>query len=80
MLLVMDLPLDFHLHLQSFLRNDDIHYFLNSNKQHFNFVKYETIYYTLTAEKSREYVEDERFREMILSKVKDGSKQILIDI
>ncbi len=64
--------LDIIKHLQSFLSHDDNHYFLNSNKLHFTSLKQETIYFLLTKEKSREYVEDERFRETILSKVKDG--------
>ncbi len=76
MLLLVNLPDVIIKHLQSFLSNDDIHYFLNCNKLHFSSLKEETIYFSLNKEKSREYVEDERFREMILSKVKDGSKQI----
>ncbi len=75
-MLLVDLTEVLIKHLQSFLSNDDIHYFLNSNKRHFTSLKQETIYFSLNKEKSREYVEDERFREMILSKVKDGRKQI----
>ncbi len=39
-------------------------------------MKQEIIYFSLNKEKSREYVKNERFREMILSKVKDAIKQI----
>ncbi len=62
-------------HLLSFLSYDDIHYFINSNKLHFSQLKQETIYFSLNKQKSREYVEDERFR-IILNKVKDGSQQV----
>ncbi len=76
MLLLVDLPTVIIKCLLSFLSNDDSHYFLNSDDQYFSSLKQEMIYFSLTKEKSREYVEDERFREMILSKVKDGYQQI----
>ncbi len=75
-LLLVNLPDVILKHLQSFLSYDDIHYFLNSNQLYFSSLKQETIYFSLNKKKSEEYVEDERFREMILSKVKDGSQQI----
>ncbi len=76
MLLLVNLPDVILKHLQSFLSNDDIRYFLNSNKLYFSSLKQETIYFSLNPQKSQEYLRDERFREMILSKVKDKSKQI----
>ncbi len=76
MLLLVNLPDVILKHLQSFLSHGDIHYFLNSNKSHFSSLKQETIYFSLNPEKSQEYVKEESFRETILSKVKDGSKQI----
>ncbi len=76
MLLLVNLPDVILKYVQSFLSNDDTHYFLNSNKLYFSTLKQETIYFSLNKKKSEEYVEDERFREMILSKVKDGSQQI----
>lgn len=75
-MLLVNLPDVILKHLQSFLTNDDIHYFLNSNKHHFFNLKRETIYFSLNTEKSREYVESERFREIILKKVKDRRKQV----
>ncbi len=76
MLLLVNLPDVIIRYVQSFLHFDDIHYFLNSNKLYFSSLKREMIYFSLNKKKSQEYVEDERFREMILSKVKDGSRQI----
>ncbi len=76
MLFLVNLPDVIIKYLLSFLSNDDIHYFLSSNKLHFTSLKQETIYLSLNKEKTREYVANERFRETILSKVKDGSKQI----
>ncbi len=76
MFLLVNLPDVIIKHLQSFLSNDDFHYFLNSSKRHFRSLKKETVYFSLNREKSREYVEDGRFRKMILRKVKDSSKQI----
>lgn len=71
-----DLPDVILKHLQSFLSYDDIHYFIHSNKLHFSSLNKEMIYFSLNQEKSREYLYDPRFREMILNKVKDGRKQI----
>ncbi len=76
MLLLGNLPDVIIKHLQSFLHSDDIHYFLNSSKLYFSSLKQETIYFSLNKKKSQEYVENERFRELLLSKVKDGSRQI----
>ncbi len=78
MLLLVNLPDVVLKDLQSFLSRDDVFYFLNSNKCYFSSLKKETIYFSLNQEKSREYVEDERFRAKILSKVKDGKKQIAL--
>ncbi len=75
-MLLVNLPDVILKYLQSFLSYDDIHYFLNSNKYYFSSLKQETIYFSLNRPESREYVEDERFRELILSKVKDGRAQI----
>ncbi len=76
MLMLVNLPDVILKHFQSFLSKEDILYFLNSNKLHFSSLRQEMIYFSLNKEKSRQYVEDERFREMILSKVKDGTRQI----
>ncbi len=76
MLLVIDLPDVILKHLQTFLSYEDVIDFLNSNKVHFTSLRQETRYFSLNKKKSQEYVEDERFREMILSRVKDGNKQI----
>ncbi len=76
MLFLVNLPDVIIKYLLSFLSNDDIRYFLSSKKLHFSSLKQETIYLSLNKEKTREYVENERFRETILSKVKDGRKQI----
>ncbi len=79
-MLLVDLPDVILKHLQSFLSKDDIHDFVNSNKAHLSSLKQETIYFSLNKEKSLEYVKDERFREMMLSKVMDGNKQIGLKI
>ncbi len=76
MMMLVNLPDVIIKYLQSFLCNDDIHYLMNSNKLYFSSLKQETIYFSLNKKKSQEYIEDERFREIILSKVKDRSKQI----
>ncbi len=72
----MNLPDVILKHLQSFLPSEDINYFVNSNKSPLASLKKETIYFSLNKKKSRKYVEDERFRGKVLSKVKDGRKQL----
>ncbi len=77
-MMLVSLPDVIIKYFQSFLCNDDIHYLMNCNRFYFSSLKYETIYFSLNKKKSQEYVEDERFRERILSKVKDGSQQIAL--
>lgn len=74
--MLLDLPDVILKHLQSFLSYTDIRYFVNTNKLYLSSLKQETIYFSLNKEKSREYVEDERFREIVLAKVMNGRKQI----
>ncbi len=63
---------------QSFLSSDDYHYLLNSSKRLFQHVKRRTIYFHLTKEKSKEYLTDESFQSVLLSKVENGWNQIAV--
>lgn len=72
----VDLSEDFFRLLQSYLNNDDYHYFLNSSKQHFMTLKRKTIYFRLNKEKTYQYLTDKNFQSILLSKVEDGWEQI----
>lgn len=64
--------------IQSFLSHDDYHYFVNTSKRLFGYIKRRSIYFHLNAEKSNEYLSDPSFRTLLLSKVENGWNQIRI--
>ncbi len=70
------LPQDiFHL-IQTFLSNDDYHYFLNSSKRLFCDFKRKTIFFKLNQEGSYLYAMNKEFQRLLLSKVENGWNQI----
>ncbi len=66
--------------IQTFLTKDDYHYLMNTSKEHFNELKYNTIYFSLNEEKSWQYLEDPYFQSILLNKVDNGWKQIGIKL
>lgn len=64
--------------IQTFLSNDDYHYFLNSSKIHLAELKRRTIFFSLNEESSERYLEDQDFQSILLSEVEDGWRQIRI--
>lgn len=64
--------------LRGFIYSDDYHYFVSSSKRLFGDVKRRTIYFHLTKKKSKEYLTDESFQSLLLSKVENGWNQISI--
>lgn len=73
---VIDIPEALIGIIQSYLSNDDYHYFMNTSKTHFRYIKKQTIYYDLEYGKSQEYIHNQHFQELLLSKVNNGWKQI----
>ncbi len=68
--------------IESFLSKDDYHYLMNTSKHHFEDMKRKTIYFTLNEEKSLEYITNDKFQQLLLSKVINGWKQIgiIVDV
>lgn len=62
----------------SFLSHDDYHYFVNASKRLFGDIKRRSIYFHLNVEKSNQYLSDQSFRTLLLSKVDNGWNQIRI--
>ncbi len=76
MLCLRQLPEEIIRLLQSFLSNDDYHYFMNTSKQCFGELKKTTIYFPLNEEYSLRYVEDGEFQSNLLARITNGWKQI----
>lgn len=72
-MLLLDLPLDIVRWIQSYLTQDDYHYFLNSTKR-LSKVKFESIQFNLTVERSDKCLKDVNFQLQLVSKVKDWSQ------
>ncbi len=66
--------------IEPFLTKSDYHYFLNTSKEHFCCLKKERIYFALSTSSSREYILNPTFRELLLSKVVNGWKQISVNV
>lgn len=62
--------------LQSFLCQDDYHCLMNTSKGLFALIKQQTVYYTLSSEKSEEYCVSETFRNHVRNQVKSPQQQI----
>eukprot|EP01040_Poterioochromonas_malhamensis_P016318 gene16318-18496_t len=71
----IDVPEEIYPLLKSFLRQDDYHCLINASKG-FSRIKQQTVYYTLTDEKSVEFCTSETFRNNVLSQVKSPQQQI----
>lgn len=76
MLVLCALPEVIFQWILSFSSHDDSHYFFNSSKSLFADLKKRTIYFALNKEKSSQYIRDESFRNLLLSKVESGWNQI----
>ncbi len=77
---ILLLPADIFRLIESFLTKSDYHYFLNTSKEHFTCRKKERMYFALSSSRSREYILSPAFRELLLSKVVNGWKQISVSI
>ncbi len=76
-----DIPSDIIQFLQTYLSNDDYHYFMNTSKQHFQQIKKQTIIFMLTIQKSVDYIHNiHNFQNLLLEKVENGWKQISIQL
>lgn len=73
--MVHHLPEVIFQQIQTFLTKLDYLYFLNASKC-FLELKRNTVYYALTPEKSKEYLDSPHFQDILLSKVENGWKQI----
>ena len=79
-MLFLHLPDEIFRLIESFLTISDYHYFLNTSKEHFTCLKKERIYFALSSSRSREYILSPAFRELLLSKVVNGWKQISVNL
>ncbi len=70
------IPQDIFQLIQTFLTNDDYHYFLNSSKRLFGELKRKTIFFKLNRERSYLYAMNKEFQQLLLSKVENGWNQI----
>ncbi len=77
---LVHLPAEVFRLIEPFLTKSDYHYFLNTSKEHFCCLKKERIYFALSSSSSREYILNAAFRELLLSKVENGWKQISVNI
>jgi len=76
-----DIPSDIIRFLQTYLNNDDYHYFMNTSNQHFQQIKKRTILFTLTVQKTVDYINNhQNFQNLLLKKVENGWKQISIQL
>lgn len=75
-MIVVDLPLDIFKIIQSFLKFDDFHYFLNASKSGLYPIKRKVVILFLNHSKSRDYVLDVIFRQRILDIVENPWKQV----
>jgi hypothetical protein len=64
---------------QYFLSNKDYKSFLNSSKQ-FTKIKINTLQYRLNSKDAISFCDDQSFREIVLSRLKDKSRQLSVDI
>ncbi len=75
-MMLFHLPTDIFRLIQSYSSTSDYHYFLNSSKEHFSRLKKESLYLVLTIASSKEYIANPIYREIVLSRVANGWKQI----
>ncbi len=74
--MIVRLPEEIIRLLQSFLSNDDYHYFMNTSSQYFGELKKRTIYFALNEEYSQRYIIETEFQSLLFVKVSNGWKQI----
>lgn len=74
---IEQLPEDIYQLIQSYLSRDDYYYFIISSSI-LQEVKRKTVYYPLNFEYSLRYFNDADFRETLLAKTSDPSKQIML--
>eukprot|EP01040_Poterioochromonas_malhamensis_P003871 gene3871-4134_t len=75
----IDVPEEIYPLLKSFLSQDDYHFLMNASKG-FAQIKQQTVYYSLTDEKSEEFCTSETFRNKVLSQVKSPQQQISLTL
>ncbi len=76
--LLIDLPEYIYYSFRDYLSQDDYQQLLNTSKSIFILTKRNSIIYRLTAKYSIKYCEDKNFRNQLLQKVENPSKQIII--
>lgn len=64
--------------LQSYLELDDYHFLLNTSKHLFSGLKKKTLIFSLSSTKSKDYVNDANFAQLLLSKLENGWKQVYL--
>lgn len=73
---LVNLPIEIIRLIQTYISKRDYNYFLNASKERFSQLKKELVYFVFSVSKSEEYLTNLNFREILLSKVKNGWKQI----
>lgn len=64
--------------IQSYLELDDYHFLLNTSKHLFSGLKKKTLIFSLSSTKSKDYVNDVNFAQLLLSKLENGWKQVYL--
>lgn len=75
-MLLVHLPVEIFRFIQSYINKIDHFYFLNSSKEYFHQLKRESLYFSLNIHYSNEYMNNPIFRDLLLSKIENGWKQI----
>ncbi len=79
-MLLVHFPSEIFRLFEIFLSKSDYHYLLNTSKEYFSCIKKESVYFALSSSRSREYILNPTFRELLLSKIVNGWKQISLNL
>ncbi len=74
------LPIDIYSMLQHFLSHRDYRRFLSTSPSIFHEIKRKTIYYDLTLSSSLRFIRDDAFRQSLLGRVEQRSRQVSIHL